>query len=712
MDIMQTSTQQDLTNPLSPRDPSLSAPPKDSPLAAQRKEELLSYVRNFYRKSWDWRSSRLHEKWNKCDRNYHAIYDPTNAARKESWQSTMFIDITFQNVEIITSQIFKTMAAPNPMIQTAAGPAGDDLQARLIQDVVDYELRKANFKVAFYDGLKEAVKYGSGFVKLYWEKEEDVRVRRQPVQQTPQEVVQGAPAEALMGQAPMPQPAIKGFQMQPSNTLLKNNLCAKYVHIRDIFPDPNTTHWKCGIHRDKITYGEIVDFISKGQFFDVRSQLQDVSEGDNFQVDTMDIKNERGYFDIHREKPRNEKKHTVWELTNKIPLKWTSEGFDMPDGPAAEQLIPAKVMVASGISLLSSVINTEFDGEWSVLKMDYIRTGEPYGKGIPEVVFDDQDEINESANLGIDNMNLIVNKMTAIVETALVNPDQDLVSKPGGMIRMKGNVEDIRKVFMPLEFPDLAQSFFQHRFNIERMVQEKTGASKVTLGTAGQGKRDVNNTLGGMELLQQMFNERVAAYGMITENDFILKIAERVYGLIYQNLQPEDLKPILGENPVQIGLLPPPPAPPGMPPLPPQPHMVPRYMAFAFVPPEIVANSYLFKPMGIFTLENKIIKSAQFMDWVKTFAPVVNMPQAAKYAAQIMGTGDDVDKMVMDMPPMPGPGQMPAQSPPPFQGRPQGGPPVGPTPPHGLKGGPNGNQPRFLPQTPNPLTRQPIVSAS
>ncbi len=702
MDIMQTSTQAELANPLSPAENIPTAPP-DTDLVAQRKEELLSYVRNFYRKSWDWRSSRLHEKWNRCDRNYHAIYDPTDAARKEPWQSTMFVDITFQNVEIITSQIFKTMMSPNPPIQTAAGPAGDDLQARLIQDVLDYELRKAGFKVAFYDALKEAVKYGSGFVKLYWDKYDDVRMRRQPIQQSPQEVIQQAPPEALMGQAPMPEPAIKGFQMQPSMTPLVNNLCAKYVHIRDIFPDPNTTHWKAGIHRDKLTYGEIVDRITQGDFMDVRDKLQDVSEGDNFQVDTMDIKNERGYFDIHRSKPRNEKKHTIWELTNKIPLKWTEQGFGMPDGPEAEQLVPAITMVASGLALLSSKINTQFDGEWSVLKMDYIRTGEPYGKGIPEVIFDDQDEINESANLGIDNMNLILNKMTAIVETALVNPDQDLVSKPGGMVRLKGNVEDIRKVFMPIEYPDLAQSFFQHRFNIERMVQEKTGASKLTLGSPG-GKQDANRTLGGMELLQQMFNERVAAYGIIVENDFILKVAERTYGLIYQNLQPEDLKPILGENPVQIGMLPPPPIPipPGMPPLPPQPHMVPRYLAFAFVPPEIVANSYRFKPMGIFSLENKIIKTAQFMDWVKTFAPVVNMSEAAKYAAQIMGTSEEVDKIVNDMPPM-----MPP---------PPGAPPSAPAHPNlhiGLTGGPNGNQPRFMPsQAQNPLARQPLVSSS
>ncbi len=670
-------------------------------LVEQRKQELLTYVQSFYKKSWDWRSTRFHRRWDRCDENFHGIYNQELAARKEPWQSTMFIDITFQNVEIITSQIFKTMMAPQPPIQVSAGPAGDELQARLIQDVLDYELMRANFKIGFYDALKEAVKYGSGFVKLYWDKVEDVRLRRMPVNQTPQEVIQTAPPEALMGQQPMPDPQIKGFEMQPAVVMLKNQLCAKYVHIRDIFPEPNTTTWDKVIHRDKVSYGTILKGIKDGYFLDVRDALQDVTEGDKFELDTRNILQERGYFEIHRDKPRNEKMHTVWELYNSIPRKWLAENFGMPEGDEAEELVPAKIMVASGVAVLSSEINAQFDSECPVLKMDYIRTGETYGKGICELLFDDQDEINESGNLGIDNMNLVLNKMLAILEAAMVNPDQDLVSKPGALVRLKSNVDDVRKAVLPIEFPDLSKSFHEHRFNLERMVQEKTGANRVTLGSSG-ATADSNTTLGGMEMLKQMFNERVAAYGMVIESEFILKVAERVYGLIYQNLTHEDLKPILGEEPVQIGeqpAPPPPPPPPGMPPLPqlpPQPIMVPRYMAFAFPPPEIIMNSYRIKPMGIFSLENKTIKAAQFMDWVKTFAPVINMPEAAKYSAQILGTSDEVDKMVMPMPmmPPPPPGTQPGKEAP------------------GLKGGPNGNQPSFLPALPNQVRRTPVTSQS
>jgi hypothetical protein len=653
-------------------------------LVEQRQQELLSYVQSFYRKSWDWRSQKMHDKWDRCDRNYHGIYNPDHAAQKEPWQSTMFIDVTFQNVEIIVSQLYKTMAAPRPMIQTEAGPAGDELQARLIQEVIEYESRKGGLDIAFYDALKEAVKYGSGFIKLYWEKVEDVRMRRIPVEQTPQEVVQGAPNEALMGQMPMPQPMIKGFQMAPVNVMLKNNLRARWVHIRDVFPEPNTTTWEKVIHRDKITYGEICSYIKSKQFLDVRDKLQDVTEGEKFEQDIQDIKQERGYFEVNRDMPRNEKRHTVWEMYNSIPRKWIQ--FDMEDGDDAEELVPAKVMVASGIALLSSEINTQYDGECNILKFDYIRTGETYGKGIPEVLFDDQDEINESGNLGIDNMNLIINKVIAVIEAYLVNPDQDLVSKPGAMIRLKQQAEDVRKAILPVEFPDLAHSFFEHRFNIERMVQEKTGANRVTLGSSGLVK-DSNQTLGGMELLKQMFNERVAAYGMVIESDYMIKSAERAYGLIYQNLHPDDLLPILGDHPVAIDAVP---GPMGQM----MPIMIPRYKAFVFVPPEEVGRSYRFKPMGVFSLENKTVKTAQFMDWTKVFAPVVNMPEAAKHAAHLMGQGEDADKMVMPFP-MPPPG-----TPPP------GGPDKKEVP--GAKGGPNGNQPAFLP--PNPLNRQPVTA--
>lgn len=675
-----------------------SAPVKADPaLAAQRKQDLLSYAQNFYRASWNWRNQNKHQKWDKWDRNFHSIYDPTKRGRKEAWQTTMFIGITIQTVEVITSQIFKTMMAPKPPIQTVAGPAGDELQAELIQDAMEYELRKAAFDVNFYDALKECVRYGSGFMKFYWEKVVDTRPRKVPVYQTSDEVIAGAPPEAINGEIPMPQPAMKGMEVQNVPVLLKNNLVARYVHIRDIFPEPNVKEWKNVLHRDKVTYDSIVRGIKAKQFFDVSDQLDYLIESQNFDQDIRQSKYDRGYFEQNREKSKYEKKHTIWELYCHIPRKWIN--FDIPEGDQAEELVPAKVMVASGTALLASESNPFFDGESPILKMDYIRTGEPYGKGIIELIEDEQDEINELRNLRVDNVNLLMNRIIAVIETALVSA-KDLVSKPGAIIRLKANgLDDVRKAIFPLDMGDVTQSAYRETAEIERQVQERTGANRVTLGTSNE-VRDTNQTLGGMELLRQTFNERLAAYGMLIEADFLLRAAEKTYTLIYQELNPKDLHPILGDHPVQVSEIQDPLT--GMK----KPVMVPRWAAFAFVPPEEISKSYLFKPMGIFSLENKVVKAAQVMDLMRVFSgnPGFDLLAAGKYVATKLQAIDEAEKWFHDVPTMPPPGLIPGAPVP-------GGPPV-PAPPAppagpGMKGGPNGNQPNFLP--PNPLRRQPVI---
>lgn len=706
--------------------PLQAAQPGDSQLAVGRKEELTAYVKSFYRSSWDWRSARYHAQWDKFDRNYHSIYDPVLLGRKEPWQSHMFVGVTTQNVEIITSQLFKTAMAPSPPVQVEAGPDGDDLQAELIQDAGAYEWQRAKFQVAFYDTLKEAIRYGSGFMKVYWDRVEDTRMRRTLQQQSPQDFVNGLSSDQLRGNQPIPPPTFQGFGMQPQTVLIKNALCTDCIHIRNIFPEPNTLDWKKYIHRQKMPYGWIVDNIKKGKFFDVSQDLYGVTEGQRFDDDLRTSKADRKFIDLTRIWSLHEKLHTIWELNAPIPRKWID--FEIPDGPEAEVLVPGKVLVASGAWLLSSEEATDVEGLGNLLKLDYIRTGEPYGKGIPELIIDEQDEINELRNARVDNMNLIMNKMMAVFERAIVNR-KDFVSQPGGVIRLKDQVtDDIRKVITPIEFPDMSQSAFRETMEIERQLQEKTGASRVTLGSSSM-VRDTNQTLGGMELLKQMFNERVAAYGMLIEQEFLIEAAIRTYTLIYQYLTPMDMQEILGDNPVPI-------APNPM--IPGAAITVPRYLAFAFVPPEKVLSSYRFKPMGIFSMENKIVKSAQVMDAIKVGSLIpgqMNVAAAIQYVLEQLQGIPEAKAWFAPFPNMPGvpggppmiPGMMPPPGGPPGHGTPQpGGQPggvpggiPGPTPANhapmpnvrqvapGMKSGPNGNRPNFLPR--NPIRREPVV---
>jgi hypothetical protein len=158
--------------------------------------------------------------------------------------------------------------------------------------------------------------------------------------------------------------------------------------------------------------------------------------------------------------------------------------------------------------------------------------------------------------------------------------------------------------------------------------------------------------------------------------------------------------------------------------------MVPRYLAFVFVPPEMVAQSYRFKPMGIFSMENKIVKSAQVMDAIKVGSVqpgLMNIGAALQYVLEKLQGVPEAKAWFPPFPMLPGiPGGMPGMPgmlpPPTNPGEPPGqGSMAGVTPPNtipgnrmqgrptpGMKGGPNGNQPSFLP--PNPIRRQPVTT--
>jgi hypothetical protein len=114
--------------------------------------------------------------------------------------------------------------------------------------------------------------------------------------------------------------------------------------------------------------------------------------------------------------------------------------------------------------------------------------------------------------------------------------------------------------------------------------------------------------------------------------------------------------------------------------------------------------------MGIFNLENKVVKAAQVMDLMRAFAgnPGFDMIAAGKYVAVNLQGIDEAANWFIN-PGLAMPPGMPPGVPPPLPGMPLPPEMVNPPAPGapGMKGGPNGNQPNFLP--PNPLRRVPVT---
>jgi hypothetical protein len=336
----------------------------------------------------------------------------------------------------------------------------------------------------------------------------------------------------------------------------------------------------------------------------------------------------------------------VWEYWGLVPRKWVDLG--MKESDEAEELVPGKLLIASGKFFLATEENPTQSMTPPFEKMDYIRTGQTYGMGVCQLLEGLQEEINEIRNSRVDNVNMIIHKIFVVLEKYLVDP-KDLRAEPMAVIRVKGSeVDDWRKVIGELPISDVTKNAYQETFELERKAQEVTAANRVTTGSAGL-VRDSNQTLGGMELLKQAAADRFTVYAYTIGRMYMVSMARRYMELIYLNMPDETIQRILGDRPVTImddmG----------------QDMMLKRWMLFKRLPPHEVDRDYDLIPFDVFSEENKFAKSQAMKSYGQFLASV--LPQwNPRVLAQKIGRLDGLDKNEVDEII----GEMPAQIPTPL----------------------------------------------
>ena len=574
--------------------------------AYSHKKEAANFVKSFYKTSYDWRNQgneSYHNKWDRWERNFHNIYDPSIRAKKESWQSTMFIPYSVTNVEIITSALFKLLVGKRESLRFEPREMGDELQAELHSDILAYEMDMAGFTLEFNKCLKELGIFGSGFMKFYWSKiEENRRIMK--------EVRRGfvGTAESLMKGVMASPNEVVGFKEVNEPVLVEDRVRGECVHIRDIFLEPNSRNMDRLIHRQKnVTYGELVNLSNTknrdgNPLVDKESveSLRRVKENDKFDEDLSTIQMELGNTDPTLERTDYDKKHTLFEYWGPIPRKWID--LKMPEETEAQrdkanEMVPGKVIVASGEYFISSEENPNPIPKPPFVKHDYIECGQTYGKGICQIIEGLQEMGNEITNLRIDNVLLTINKVMAVITKFLVDPNE-IRSAPGTIIRLKGNeMNDAKNAIMPIEQQSVDIGSYRETAEIERQIQEATAANRVTSGSAGLVK-DTNQTLGGMELLKQAAYDRFSVYAFLIGQK-LRDDANWIMALSYQNSSPDRNREILGEVPIEVF--------PGK--------WMPRYKTYIPIPPHKIIKRYDLKIADIFGMENRAQKAQQLASY-------------------------------------------------------------------------------------------------
>lgn len=579
------------------------------------KKEAAKFVSDFYRKSFDWRNNggdeSYHQKWDRWERNYHNIYDPSIRAKKKSWQSTMFVPYSVTNVEVITTSLFKLLFGKREAIRFDPRETGDELQAELHSDMLSYEIDMSGIVPEFNKVLKEIGIFGSAFMKFYWTKKEEKRKLIEPVRRG----FVGTAKSLMKGEMADPRDIVGTKQVEKMVTT-EDNCKAECIHIRDIFLEPNSRTLDRLVHRQKnITYGELVEMSNSKSpngrpLVDKESvaSLKNVKESDKFDIDLQLVQMEMGNSDPELVRTDYDKRHTCFEFWGPIPRKWID--LEMPEDTeeqrdAANEMVPGKILIASGDYYLASEENPNPIPKPPFVHFGYVDCGQTYHKGICGIIEGLQEEGNEIRNLRVDNVTLSMNKVLAVLEKHLRDPN-DLVWSPGAVVRIKGDtVDDARKAIFPIEIGSVDIGGYRETAEIERQIQEATAANRVTIGSAGI-KDDTNQTLGGMELLRQAAYDRFAVYAFLLGQK-LRDAAILIMSLSYQNSGPERIKGVLGEIPLEI--------------LPEQ--WIPRWQAYRPLPPHEIVKQYDLKVVDIFGMENRALKAQQLGAWGQMIANVM-----------------------------------------------------------------------------------------
>lgn len=549
--------------------------------------EIADMVMDRFEASRNWRMPKRLI-WDKCWQHYKGVYDKTGKAR---WQSATFQPATSKVVEVIASNIHGAVLGPEVPIEYQTRRPDFDQLVRSHNEIIQTDMDRCKAKAHLTDFIRTLCIMGTAIGMVDYVKEEETVMIKQRA--TP------SPADDMlrsMGVNPQQETFV------PTKMVVKDFARIINVDPYDIYPKPREAEitkdtWI--IQKGKITNRELVigsrdpdpyyRMDNVGDSLLSGSGLQRVDQDPEKQTRRMALVDYNYYS--HFLDPDRE--HELFTYYGQIPL-WYLKPDLRNDASRQYDSVPGWIQIVDGQYVIRKRISPWRDGEPPYFKGNYIRIpGEFYGVGVAELMIGLQIEKNEIRNSRMDNINLLQNKIIAVIKD-MVPPGewQRLKSEPGAVWLFKG-VDDVRKAIQTVDFPDMGKDTWMASQEVDREIQETTGAVKATLGVGGDSSQSGGATFRGQMMNQQMATERFMLYARILEWMGFAEAMRKFYHRIYQFKSYQDAQEILGGTRAQL---------------------------FQFIAPEDMDKVAKLVPLGVMTMENKGVKLAQLTAYHQEWA--------------------------------------------------------------------------------------------
>lgn len=456
-------------------------------------------------------------------KRYYQLYRSHQEKKPGDWHHSIFVPVCFWIIETVTPRLVAQLP------KFTAYPVGpdDQMAAKKMETLLDWAVDQSDLYVELVKAFKSALKYGTGIIKTYHRVDKrryrSTKTVTMPMTQQVQEFMldpeTGEPMVDFDGQPMMttrevqvPGPSVSVPQKQ--TYVAYDGPAAECIDIFNFWVAPeahDVDSARYVIHR---VYKEM-DYLKKK----VKDGIYRLPE--NFTWDDITATDE----DPAMERLSSIGLGDMGDDPTRKPVEilefWTDDG---------------RVITLVNRKAIFRVSENPFDHSEKpfVRVLDYVQEHEFWGVGEIEPLEGLQDLQNALVNTRLDNVRLVMNAMFA-VNMNYIEDESDLESRPGGVIRLRGDLTP-NEVIQRIDLGDVTSSAFNEAEINERTIEKVSGVSAYQMGLDSPS---YNNTATGVAIIQEQGASRFGLKAKMAELMGLRRLG-RHYGSIIQQFTTED----------------------------------------------------------------------------------------------------------------------------------------------------------------------------
>lgn len=406
----------------------------------------LGKIINNIQQAEQWRDSNYKEAWKRWLRMYRS------KPEKQRPGSNIYVPYTFMIVETVKSRIANSIFANRPYLTMLPVGGGDHIRAELVEKLLDWQMNERMNIERIYSRhvLNDLLVLGTAIQYTGWKKTTRKITRMENTGQQPL-LMDGLPVLDENGQPVN----IEVREKVTREKTVYDDPEAKSIDLFDFFVDSKADDIPdarfCG-HREYYSKKELQNLVkTAGWSIDWKK----LDEGDGTPIGGKAIRAELQQRDPSVTEVEGNGLylvHQYWEDDRHVVI--VNERYC-----ALDEENPFWHGVKPYDKCCYSALPHEF-----------------YGVGIPEMVYDLQNELNTVRNQRIDYNTMALRRMWKVRKGAGIKP-KDLVWRQNGVIEVN-ELDDV----MEIQVADLPASAFANETNIKQDMQDTTGCRDVILG--------------------------------------------------------------------------------------------------------------------------------------------------------------------------------------------------------------------------------------